>query len=305
MILFSAPYEYRLCTSNTLHVLVIQNNRTRTGHPNFRTIAACTLNELRLASCLNKHIWKEIATNRRAAPPEQVCRELTDAHAEYRRKHPTCNGVRWNRTPEGWTPTHTTHLPEHTGPATPPAVSSAALRSRPSTLPNPAPHAQLPSSVPVVPRATPNCPPSEIVAVATDASGLGSWAAVIRQGQRTFRIGSHSAFHDHPAEMHAIVAALEWLPGRHEHIEILSDSQPAIHALTTPARPLKKKHAQNEEKQQRRQQILELTKRYRAARDRHGCVVLIYRPRTTPEIAVVDALARRLGEVVKAQRLRC
>lgn len=298
----SAKLEYRLCPSGFLHILVIRHTSHRSRRKTHRTVAARNLNELRRASGLSGPVWSKIIDERLASPPKELCSELARAHTEHHRLHPSCSGVHWLKTSKGWQPARTTRA-EPPPQTHPPAVRASARaisrKAAPGTVSGPA------TPGPVDPYRHPEqdpAPPVDGVRIATDASGLGSWAAVVTLDTQTFQIGGASGFRDHLAELYAVVAALEWLPGHHRTVHVVTDCQGVAQLLNsgpaTPPNPPKRR-LRNAPKYRRRAQQYDLHLRFEHAVARHGNVDIGHRPRSTPEITAAHDLATSLAHAAR------
>lgn len=288
-------------------MLVIRHTAHRNRRKSYRTIAGQTLNKLRRVSGLSGPIWTKIINNRFSAPPQDLCRELAQAHAAHHRLHPATCGIHWAKTSGGWQPARTTRAESPPLKSAPHLQAAAHRQPSPKNLPNVTAHT---APAPVTPRQHsddhPTCPEATgSVQIATDASGRGSWAAVIRQHEQIFRIGGSSPFREHLTEIHAVVAALEWLPGQHETIDIVTDclsslkvlnSAPSQHS-TSP-----KENKRNTPKMKRLREQNQLKLRFDQVVGNHGSVSISYRRRDSAEITAAHHLATALGLAVREQR---
>jgi len=126
--------------------------------------------------------------------------------------------------------------------------------------------------------------------IATDASGRGTWAAIIRSAEGTFKIGGHNPYQNiHLAELYAIVRALEWLPANARHVRLVTDSESATWVIG---------------KKTRKPADAELRDRYLLSARRHRIIEIKAVPRRDERIKEADQLAAELGLAIRTAELQ-
>jgi len=301
-------FTYETATGTFAFVMVLVRFTHDLTRIHVRTYAQRHLAELRAFYPLNKKKWGAFVASQQATVPPESLSLLARHHADAYTRGDLPAKVIWGEEHNQWKPcddfdrSKDLTVPEELAFGTgqgddppfritqsPPKDRAAEVDMPSSEKPDTSTFAELGP-----------------VSIACDASGLGSWAAVVTLPARTLHIGGASSYQGHLAELYAVVAAAEWLPGHHRTVQIYSDCISIVQLLNSerdkpPAVPTaKRKRAAPKYKARITAHDLKL--RFHLAVERHGQVDVMYRPRTSPEIAAAHQLATLLARQRRTKR---